>query len=160
MIKRIVLIIAILSSGISCLPAQIPDLNKKIWDYVNSQIGKKVDRGECWDLAYQALTQNNCAWDGKYVFGKKVDPDTDSIYPGDLIQFENVVITYSENGTKFEEMYPHHTAIVYKVLEKQRYEIVHQNFGKFGKKVGISDLDLTRKHSGKLMFYRPVLPSN
>ena len=160
MIKRLVLIIVLLSSGLSCLQAQIPELNQKIWDYVNSQMGKKVDRGECWDLAYRALTQNNCAWDGKYVYGKKVDPNTDTIYPGDMIHFKNVVIKYRENGIDHMESYPNHTAIVYSVIKKQQYKIAHQNYGKTGKKVGISELNLTHNYSGKVIFYRPVLPSD
>lgn len=136
--------------------AQMPTLNQNIVDYAASQIGKKVDRGECWDLAYKALTINNCEWDGKYVYGKKLNPKTDSIYPGDLIQFEGVVVKYTKGDMIVKESYPHHTAIVYEVLGRNHYKIAHQNFEPQGKKVGISELDLTHKTAGKVMFYRPV----
>jgi hypothetical protein len=127
-----------------------------IVDYTTSQIGKKVDRGECWDLAYQALTQNDCAWDGRYTFGKKLNPKTDSIYAGDILQFEKVTIKYKENNILYQESYPHHTAIIYQVIGRGYYKIAHQNFEKFGKKVGISELRLLDKTSGSIMFYRPV----
>ena len=37
---------------------KLPELNQKIIDYVNQNIGKKVGRGECWDLVQIPLTEN------------------------------------------------------------------------------------------------------
>lgn len=156
MIKNIVIALLIVLSGTLCVQGQTPELNQKIVDYATSQIGKKVDRGECWDLAYQALTQNDCAWDGRYAFGKKLNPKTDSIYAGDILQFEKVTIKYKENNILYQESYPHHTAIIYRVMGRGYYKIAHQNFEKFGKKVGISELRLANKTSGSVTFYRPV----
>jgi hypothetical protein len=156
MIKNIASVLLILLSGSLIVQGQSPELNQKIVDYVTSQIGKKVDRGECWDLAYQALMQNNCEWDGRYAFGNKLNPKTDSIYPGDIMQFENVTIKYKEKNILYQESYPHHTAIIYQVIGKGYYKIAHQNFEKTGKKVGISKLRLADKTSGSIMFYRPV----
>ena len=62
----------------------IPELNKSIVEYVKSVEGKKVDRGECWDLANQALKRVNADCDKIYVYGNSVNPEKDQIFPGDL----------------------------------------------------------------------------
>jgi len=153
--KKIGISLGILILFALSIKAQTPELNNKIVSYVDSQIGEKVNRGECWDLAYEALTQNNCSWDGKYVFGKKLNQKSDIIYPGDIIQFTNVNIKYTRNGMLYKEAYKHHTAIIHKVIGPGHYEIAHQNNGFSGKKVGLSDLDLSNKTGGTIEIYRP-----
>jgi hypothetical protein len=156
MIKRTLLLLSFVLLNFIFTFGQTPLLNQKIVDYVSTQVGKKVDRGECWDVAYEALTLNNCEWDGMYVYGKKVNPATDSIYAGDILQFEGVTVKYHENNMTVKETFPHHTAIVYQVLGKGYYKIAHQNFGNTGRKVGITELKLSDKISGSILFYRPV----
>lgn len=134
----------------------VPPLNQKIIDYVNTVIKKKVDRGECWDLANEALTRINAKWDKKYTYGQLVNPEKDTIYPGDIIQFYGVKMKYKVGKEEYTEEAKHHTAIVYKVKVKGIYDIAHQNTGFSGKKVGISEIDLATVTKGKLKFYRPV----
>src|SRR5574337_709847 len=83
--------------------SKIPALNQKIIDYLSGLIGKRIGHGECWDLANEALTKVNAKWDGAYKFGKPIDPSKDSIYPGDLIQFEKVTLSYEKNGMQYRE---------------------------------------------------------
>ena len=134
---------------------EIPTLNSDIISYVKSVIGQKVDLVECWDLAYQALNRADATWDGQYQYGKRLNPATDTIYPGDIIQFENVKIKYSEGLTTHTETMAHHTAIIYEVLNKGHYRIAHQNTGFSGRKVGLSELQLKHVVRGKLFIYRP-----
>lgn len=134
----------------------LPVLNQKIVDYVTSVIGKKVDRGECWDLANRALTDNNAEWDGQYKYGKRIDPKKDEVMPGDIIQFENVKVVYKKGNTTTTEMMPHHTAIVYKVIAPGVYELAHQNTGFSGRKVGLSEFNLEHMVKGRIYFYRPI----
>lgn len=157
--QRLLTIVFLSIVSLSSAPAQtkIPELNKKIIKYVESVIGKQVDRGECWDLANQALTRTNAKWDGKYKYGKEVDPKKDEIYPGDIIQFEKVKVKYTQGNTTTIESMPHHTAIVYKVLGKGQYQLAHQNTGFSGRKVGLSKLELENVVKGKMKFYRPEL---
>lgn len=133
-----------------------PVLNQKIIEYVNTVKGKKVDRGECWDLANRALKNVDAKWGGEYEYGKKLNTDKDTIYPGDLIQFSNVVLKFEKDGKKYTEMMQHHTAIVYEVVAKGEYKIAHQNTGQYGRKVGISDFNLKDMTKGKAIFYRAV----
>lgn len=134
---------------------KLPPLNQQILDYVTSVIGTQVDRGECWDLANQALILIDAKWDRNYEYGKELNPKKDKILPGDIIQFKNVKIRYQSGNTIFTETMDHHTAIVYRVLGKDVFELAHQNTGFSGRKVGLSNLDLNTVQSGKMWFYRP-----
>jgi hypothetical protein len=134
----------------------IPELNQKIIEIVNQQIGKTVGRGECWDLAALVLNQNQAKWDGRYTFGRKADPEKECVFPGDLIQFEGVKIKYTRDRTVFTETMDHHTAVIYEVKAKGVYVLAHQNTGSSGRKVGLSDLDLKTIIKGKYVLYRPV----
>jgi hypothetical protein len=137
-----------------------PLLNRKIVEYVDTVIGKTVDRGECWDLANQALSRSGAFFDRSskrtiYVFGKDVDPKREKIFPGDIIQFTNVKLQYEKDDAIYTETMAHHTAIVYKVYADGHYQLAHQNTGFSGRKVGLSDLKLEDVKTGKLKFYRP-----
>jgi len=158
--KKILLLITILISiGItynSYAQQNTPDLNKQVFNYVESVIGKKVDRGECWDLANQALIMVNADWDKQYIYGNSIDPMKDPVFPGDFIQFENVKIRYTEGNTTYTELMTHHTAVVYKVLGDGVFEIAHQNTEFSKRKVGISELNLNYVINGEIYFYRPT----
>ncbi len=134
----------------------IPALNTEIVNYTKNAMGKKVNTGECWDLAAEALKANAAKWDGMYKFGNEVDPKAECIFPGDIIQFKDVQVKYKKGNATYTESMPHHTAIVYKVNGKGDYEIAHQNYSEFGRKVGVSSLALQNVTKGKLTFYRPV----
>jgi len=133
----------------------IPPLNKKVTSFVTSRMNKKEGDGNCWALAKGALDAAGASWDGAYAFGVLLDPANDCIFPGDIIQFEGVEIRYSRNGVYYEEHMQHHTAVIYKVLDKGRYKLAHQNIGRH-KKVTITDLDVKAVISGRYFIYRPA----
>ena len=156
--KRLAIVLGFLTATMATGIAygqEIPATNKEIVRYVETVIGQQVDRGECWDLAYQALNRVEADWDGRFKYGKKVDPMKDKIFPGDLIQFDNIKIQYTEGNTTYTETMGQHTAIVYEVLGKGRYRIAHQNTDFSGRKVGISKLNINHIVKGDLDFYRP-----
>ena len=133
----------------------IPELNQQILDFVNTHLKKKVGRGECWDLAAEALNQAGATWNHKYNYGKRIDPDSATVFPGDIIQFEGVKLTFVKDGKKsWEQMY-HHTAVVYAVKSAHLFDIAHQHTAALGKKVGISTLNLDEVTKGKYFIYRP-----
>ena len=47
---------------------EILPLNQQIIEFVNSKMNKKVGKGECWDLANEALTLVQAKWDGNQQF--------------------------------------------------------------------------------------------
>jgi hypothetical protein len=130
-------------------------VNARIVEFVKSKQGKKVGHGECWDLAAEALTAAGATWDGQYTWGLEIDPLKDSVLPGDVIQFENVIFEWEEGNAVNRETMPHHTAVIVEVKAPGVFVIAHQNYGPIGRKVGTSDLVLARKTKGKLLVYRP-----
>ena len=130
-------------------------LNQQIIGFVNSNMNKKVGKGECWDLANEALTLVQAKWDGNLKFGRKLDYKKECIYPGDIIQFEKVKVKYTENKVTYQEAMPHHTAIIYEVKGTGDFVLAHQNTAYTGRKVGTSSLNLMNVTGGKINIYRP-----
>ena len=132
-----------------------PALNQDIIAYVNKHIKRTVGRGECWDLAAEPLNELGATWDKNYDYGMKVNYKTDCIYPGDIIQFEGVLIKTKKGNMTITSVMDHHTAIVYEVKDVGKYIIAHQNTNDFGRKVGLSELDLANIQKGRFTIYRP-----
>ncbi len=123
---------------------------KKILAFCDLNKGKKVGKGECWDLAKEALNAAGATWTPPYVFGKELGKK-ETLKAGDIIQFEKVKIEYPDGAWK--EL-PHHTAIVYKVIEGTKFTMAEQNAN--GKRFVIfSDIDLSYVKKGKYTVYRP-----
>ena len=131
-----------------------PTLNQNIIGFVKSQLNKKVGRGECWDLAANALNTHKAKWDGLYKYGRKVDPSSECVYAGDIVQFEKVVMEYNTSDGKMMEEMPHHTAVIYKVESQGQYIIAHQNYN-YNRKVVLTPINLANIKKGKAMIYRP-----
>lgn len=134
---------------------EIPTLNVGVLKFVKSKINKKVGRGECWDLAAQALEFVDAKWNKAYIFGQEVDPNTDCIFAGDIIQFENVKLKYIKDEVTYHEMMLHHTAIIYQVSGTGKYKLAHQNIRIRNNRVEITDIDLKDIYKGELHIYRP-----
>lgn len=133
----------------------IPQLNQQIVDFVTSRIKKKVGKGECWDLAEEALNSVGAKWNGEYVFGKPVRYQTECVYAGDIIQFADVRIQYEVDGKVYIEQMKQHTAVIYEVKARGNYILAHQNTPFSGKKVGLSPIKLKDINKGKFTIYRP-----
>lgn len=138
----------------------LPELNKQVVEIVKTTIGKKVDRGECWDLANKVLTELKADWDLKYKYGNLVNYKKEIVYPGDIIQFEGVKVKYKKGNATYTESMEHHTAVVYRVISPGVFELAHQNTGFSGRKVGLSTLDISTIMKGKMSIYRPVKKRN
>lgn len=134
------------------------ELNDKVIAFTNKVMGTSVGRGECWDLAQEALDMNLADWTRPTTFGLPLNPETDEIKAGDIIQFRSLKITehLPGGGTRWETLgSPDHTAVVYKVLGKKRYTLAHQNVG--GKRsVMKGSINLAQVTDGQYWIYRPV----
>jgi hypothetical protein len=134
------------------------DINDCIMSYVNSVIGKTVGRGECWDLAQEALDGCGADWDRPWIFGTPLDPDKDPVKPGDIIQFKSVKLVEKlpDGGTKWQVFgAPDHTAVIIAVQGLRQYKLAHQNTE--GKRfVIVTSVNLDQMTSGRYRIYRPV----
>ncbi len=141
------------------VPANLPGLglNSKVLAFAHSKLGKPVGAGECWDLAAEALDLNGADWQRPLDFGKLVNPKTEKVLPGDIIQFRSVkVVGKLPNGVTRTETLgaPDHTAVIYEVLGTLHYKLAHQNIG--GQRFVItSELNLGNLTEGEFWIYRP-----
>jgi hypothetical protein len=117
-------------------PHQQPQLttNQKVVVWARGHMGKKIGRGDCWDLAEQSLeqagaqTSNDLGPVGKdtdYIWGERIN-DVKDIEPGDILQLRDHLVTtttdlfYTFPDESWERAFnapfvarrPHHTAIV------------------------------------------------
>lgn len=153
--KLFPLLLLVLSLGATAQPDSLPAINRRVVDFVNRHMGSQVGRGECWDLAAEALNAAGAEWDGNYGFGSKVDPGKESVLPGDIVQFEGVRFEWDEGREKHTMRMPHHTAVILQVRSRDNYVIAEQNTQGTGRKVGSGDLQLARRTKGRITFYRP-----
>jgi hypothetical protein len=131
------------------------EVGARVAVYVQSHMGKKVGRGECWDLAAEALNEAGAVWDGSYGWGVVIDPDKEGVQPGDVVQFTDVVLEWDEGNATSRVNMAHHTAVVMEVKGPGVFVIAHQNFGPIGRKVGTMDLVLAHRKKGTISFHRP-----
>ncbi len=134
---------------------KLPELNQKIIAFVKTKLNKKVGRGECWDLAAEALDNVKAKWDHDFNFGKKVDYKKECIYPGDIIQFKDVEIIYKEADTYHRVTLSQHTAIIFKVKEKGNYIVAEQNTSNTRNKVGLNPIEIGKITKGSFKIFRP-----
>lgn len=144
--KHLLLLFIGLAIGFS---GHTQDKAKAVVDYAVNNMGKKIDRGECWDLIAFALDNANAEWQMPFDFGDEFDYKTEEIQPGDIITFDGVKFE-SENGYV---SFPMHYAIVYEVKDKDHITIIHQNHNN-KKVVQTLDLNLADLKKGKMQFYR------
>lgn len=142
------------------LPANMPDLelNSKLLEFADKAMGTVIGRGECWDVAQEALDSNLADWARVLNFGIPVNPDTDVVKAGDIIQFFNLVITEHPTPDSYRRITlgsPDHTAIIYKVLGNRQFTLAHQNF-KGNRGVTTLDVNLANTTAGSYKIFRPV----
>lgn len=127
---------------------------RKVVEYCKNNIGKKVDRGECWDLAKFALDYAGADWTAPHDFGTKVDFKKDALKAGDILQMENVSFSWTEGDYTYSATFPHHTAVVYEVKDNGKIVLAHQNFNNV-RKVATLEISLSDITSGTVEAYRP-----
>lgn len=137
-------------------PKPLPKANELVLNFVEQNLGKKVDRGECWDLANAALTAANAQWTFPTQFGTPINYLNDAILPGDLVQFEEAKFELKTDSLLKRWSKLQHTAIIYKVINKTKVVLAEQNNNNI-KKVMLNEIDFGWLKSGKILVYRPQL---
>lgn len=144
------IVAAIFAIAVSFTHAQ--SVQEKILSFSQKNMKKKVDRGECWDLAAAALNNANAQWESPHDFGDKIDYRTE-LQPGDILQFTNVKFVFPFGSASF----PKHTAIAYKT-GKNSVTVFHQNFNNH-RYVDTLTLYFDQIKGGTLQAYRPKAKS-
>jgi len=70
--------------------ADTPETNRRLVRWVESKLGQKIARGECWDAAAQGITHAGSSMgpgDG-YDFGRQLGED-ETPFPGDIAKDKN-----------------------------------------------------------------------
>jgi len=135
----------------------VPVMNQKILNYVNKNMGKRIGRGECWDVVAEALNSCHAKWDKNFVFGKAIDYTKACVFPGDIIQLNDaLMLDESVKGALVYDEYPQHSAIILKVINKQEYILADQNYGLGKNKLNSHSINLKNLKRGKVQVYRPV----
>ena len=124
-------------------------LNQKVLEYARGKLDQQVSRGECWDLAEEAVTQSGgesstklTGVNGKafetadYKWGTPVE--LKDAQPGDVLQFKGHSFeqktTTSAGWTSEEQNRGHHTAIVEQNLGDGRLIVLEQHVRPAGEK--------------------------
>ena len=125
-------------------------VSDKVVAYCLQNMGKQVDRGECWDLASSALKAAKAKWKAPFDFGTPVDWKKKPLQAGDVLQFTDVKLY----GKGYSMYFPQHTAIVYKCTKKD-VVVFHQNYNN-KRSVDTLTMHLADLKNGKIDAYRPV----
>lgn len=153
--QSLLLVLPLLMMLTSFAPTvSIPVTNAKVVEYVKTVIGKKVGRGECWDLASEALDYANAKWNAPYNFGKKVNYKTEQLMPGDIIQATDVTMEHKTETSITRWKMAVHTAVVFEVKADGEIVIAEQNVDGV-RKVMTNTWNLNHIKSGKMEFFRP-----
>jgi hypothetical protein len=134
----------------------VPELNRCIAAFVKSKVNTTVGRGECWDLAAEALNKYGATWDNNYNFGKVLRCGKDCIFPGDIIQFEGVQVVYTRGNVTYRETMTLHTAVICEVHTDGSFVLAEQNTSDGGRRVRFSPFNPSNVRSGKFTIYRPT----
>lgn len=115
---------------------------KKIRDFSQRNLGKQVGKGECWDLADQALNavpavtyHKNQGPDADYKWGDVAaiyNPGSvkGSLRPGQILQFRNAKFSWRQGSSNVTRTARHHTAVVSAVSNDGKdICVLHQNSG-------------------------------
>ena len=128
----------------------ISEIQREVVNFAADNIGKTIGRGECWDLADQALRAAGAEPPKGYSFGDRIP--LNEIQPGDILQFTSA--RFDEPGYWTIMGTPNHTAVVHAVGDTRAF-ILQQNFD--GKRyVTTYDLNLNNQTSGQIEAFRPV----
>lgn len=128
----------------------ISEIQREVVNFAADNIGKRIGRGECWDLADQALRAAGAEPPRGYTFGDRIP--LNEIQPGDILQFTSA--RFDEAGYWTIMGMPNHTAVVHAVGDTRAF-ILQQNFD--GKRyVTTYDLNLNNQTSGQIEAFRPV----
>jgi len=145
--------LVIAGAGIAApAPSPTTELNAKILEFAEANLGQQVGGGLCYEIAVEALAAAGAEpATGNNDWGQEVT--LAELLPGDILQFYDAVLVSPILGT-WQLGDPGHTAIVGEV-NGLMVTVYHQNIS--GARIVRKDLlDLSGLVSGKVLGYRAV----
>uniref|UniRef100_A0A7S3D184 BBC1/AIM3 cysteine proteinase-fold domain-containing protein n=1 Tax=Palpitomonas bilix TaxID=652834 RepID=A0A7S3D184_9EUKA len=141
------------------LRACAKEYGPKIVRYCSQHLGKKIDRGECWDLVRRALEHVSARRARSFDFGQRVD--LEDVMPGDLLHFKNCVFkgkSETQPNTVVTKTVglPDHAAVVEKVNLPILFYFDQNHAGR--RTVGRASQNMDHYVSGLVEVFRAVPP--
>jgi hypothetical protein len=158
--KIAILLFSLISFAGNDNPTETKDplfYNKKIVQFVESNMGKQVYEGEAVDLPLEALKAVGAKRDfpNETIFGQEINTRRQDIEPGDLLQFDKA--EFENRKTKTGWKFDNHSAVVLSVEKNNVLKFAAQNL--FQKKfVTIHELELDTLKRGQFKVYRAMAP--
>ncbi len=152
--------------------AAMTGLNRSVVTFARGKLGQRVDRGECTDLADQALRGAGAktayqlgplGLDANYVWGTLVSTITAAnktaagILPGDILQYRDVSQSVDIGAFVWSSHALHHTSVVKAVSADGQHLCVFEQNANGRRTVGTGYLSLAGLTAGTLWVYRPRL---
>lgn len=134
-------------------------LNKKVAEFVQNSIGKKIFEGESVDLPLEALKSAGAKWKfpTETIFGKEVNTRYSDIEPGDILQFDNA--EFENKKTKQGWNFSNNSLMAVSYNKKTKLlKFATQNF-MGNPNVAVYDLELETLKRGSYKIFRPEPPS-
>ena len=130
------------------MAANIPPMNRKVFELCSKNFGRTVGDGSNLGLAVEALNEAGAHRTGKYIFGRKLGA-LDSPLPGDIIRIEDARF----RGRGKWRTIGSGTEVVEAVHSPTVVTVLHQK----DRKIERTTLFLHEKRDGFLEIYRPRL---
>jgi hypothetical protein len=165
--------IAIALVTLAALPpteSKLPPLNAAMVRFCEERVGQQVGRGGCSEIALAGLAAAGARTrgfdpaideNGGPVWGTPVER-LDDVLPGDIVEFHKVrILEVRPNGTRYERLYPEHTAVVARIRGGGAFDLFEQNVitagatAKRRHKVRRHDVDFRGIVEGTIRVYRP-----
>lgn len=131
----------------------------KVLAFCRNNFGKKIDRGECWDVARRALEYAGARGVRRFNYGQEIS--IEQLKPGDIVQFYNCVFSGPHDDPRYVSYtkkvgIPDHTAVV----EALKFPVLHlldQNSG--GRRhIGRNEANLDHLQQGTVRYWRALGP--
>ena len=174
-------IMVLLIVGWLATPTALADaeIASKIVQFCKDNVGKQVGRGECSDVAVQALKEagakpqtafadspnkDDYVWgELVYLYGKNAVGKDDregalkDVQPGDIIQLRDAMFAgKAANGGTYTQQSPHHTSVVAEVKDKAKQVVVYEQNSNNVRVVMKNVYRLNDLRQGWIRIYRPV----
>lgn len=122
-----------------CQKNNLPNYNQRNIDYINKNFR---DKKVCCDSIHTVLKATSNYPSGCYEYLKKIDPSSEKILQGDILQIQ-------KRGNKTMEV------VVFEIIDKDHYKIAKRYSCKESVSFYLEDFKIRKRQQKRISFYRP-----